>query len=149
ETAAIVERGRALPGAEAVLRRVGEDPAVLQTLLTGNLAANAAVKLSAFGLQEWLDLDVGAYGSDHADRKRLVPIARERAATLRGRRFADDQIWVVGDTPNDLACARAGGVRCLLVASGRPSYGELAALQPDALLADLTDTETVVGLLCS
>ena len=71
------------------------------------------------------------------------------AADQRGRRFGQDEVWVVGDTPNDLACARAGGVRCLLVASGRPGYDELAALGPHALLPDLTDTDAVVRLLRS
>ena len=45
---------------------------------------------------------------------------------------------MVGDAPNDLACARAGGVRCLLVATGRPTYDELEALHPDALRHDLS-----------
>ncbi|HEY5246779.1 MAG TPA: haloacid dehalogenase-like hydrolase [Acidimicrobiales bacterium] len=145
----IAERGQVLPGVEAVLGRLGNDPTVLQTVLTGNLAANAVVKLAAFGLQDRLDLEIGAYGSDDADRNRLVPVALDRAADQRGRRFGQDEVWVVGDTPNDLACARAGGVRCLLVASGRPSYDELAALGPDALLPDLTDTDAVVRLLHS
>ncbi|HEX4082869.1 MAG TPA: haloacid dehalogenase-like hydrolase [Acidimicrobiales bacterium] len=145
----IAERGRVLPGVEAVLERLGNDPTVLQTVLTGNVAANAMVKLAAFGLQDRLDLEIGAYGSDHADRNRLVPVALDRAADQRGRRFGQDEVWVVGDAPNDLACARAGGVRCLLVASGRASYDELAALSPDALLPDLTDTDAVVWLLRS
>jgi phosphoglycolate phosphatase len=145
----IAERGRVLPGVEAVLGQLGDDPTVLQTVLTGNLAANAVVKLAAFGLQDRLDLEIGAYGSDDADRNRLVPVALDRAAAQRGQRFEQEEVWVVGDTPNDLACARAGGVRCLLVASGRPSYDELAALGPDALLADLTDTDAVVRLLRS
>lgn len=147
--AVIAERGRDLPGAAAALAALGDDPAVVQTVLTGNVAPNAVVKLGAFGLQRWLDLEIGAYGSDHADRSRLVPIALRRAAERRGAQFELSQVWVVGDTPNDLACARAGGVRCLLVASGRPGYDELAALGPDALLHDLTDTAAVVDLLYS
>ncbi|HVX20258.1 MAG TPA: HAD family hydrolase [Acidimicrobiales bacterium] len=143
----IAERGQVLPGVQAVLSRLADEPAVVQTVLTGNVAPNAAVKLGAFGLQRWLDLDVGAYGSDHADRNELVPIALRRVADRRGRRFRPDQVWVVGDAPNDLACARAAGVRCLLVATGRPTHDELAALEPDALLADLSDTDEVVRLL--
>jgi phosphoglycolate phosphatase-like HAD superfamily hydrolase len=145
--AEIRRRGRALPGVTEVLARLAEGGRVLQTLLTGNLAPNALVKVGAFGLQGWLDLEVGAYGSDDADRNRLVPIARQRAATMRGARFAPDCVWVVGDSPNDLACARAGGVRCLLVATGRATYDELDALSPDAIAHDLRDTDAVVGLL--
>jgi len=145
--AEIRRRGRALPGVTEVLARLAEGGRVLQTLLTGNLAPNALVKVGAFGLERWLDLEVGAYGSDDADRNRLVPIALERAATMRGARFAPDRVWVVGDSPNDLACARAGGVRCLLVATGRFPYDELDALSPDASAHDLRDTDAVVGLL--
>ncbi len=145
----IAERGRVLPGVEAALGRLADDPTVLQTVLTGNVAANAVVKLAAFGLEDRLDLEIGAYGSDHADRNLLVPVAVGRAADQRGRRFGNEEVWVIGDTPNDLACARAGGVRCLLVASGRPSYDELAVLGPDALLPDLADTDAVVRLLQS
>jgi len=141
--------GRALPGAEALLRELAGDDDVLQTVLTGNLAPNAALKLGAFGLQHWIDLEVGAFGSDDGDRNRLVPIALERAATIRGRRFAPSQVWVVGDSAADLDCARAGGVRCLLVATGRATYDELGALEPDAVRHDLTDTAAVAALLRS
>ena len=146
---AIAERGRSLPGVARVLEPLAADPGILQTVLTGNLVANARVKLTAFGLEQWLDLEVGAYGSDHADRTRLVPIALERAATMRGATFGPDQVWVVGDSPGDLACARAAGVRCLLVATGRPGLAELAALEPDELLDDLADTGRVLALLRS
>ena len=143
----IAETGEALPGVPEVLARLAADDNVHQSVLTGNTAANAAVKLAAFGLDRWLDLEIGAYGSDHADRLELVPIALERAARRRGLRVDPGDTWVVGDTPNDLACARAGGVRCLLVATGRSSFDELAALRPDAVLPDLSDTDAAVRIL--
>jgi phosphoglycolate phosphatase-like HAD superfamily hydrolase len=97
--------------------------------------------VAAFGLERWLDLDVGAYGSDHQDRTRLVPVAVERARRLRGLVLEPSDAWVVGDTPADLACARAGGARCLLVGTGRIAVEELEAAHPDALLRDLRDTD--------
>ena len=143
------EQGRVLPGVEAVLRGLDGDPAVVQSVLTGNTAANAAVKLEAFGLDRWLDVEVGAFGSDHADREELVPIALQRVEDLRGRSLRPDDVWVVGDTPRDLACARAGGARCLLVATGNFTVDQLEQEGPDEVLADLTDTETVLRLLRS
>lgn len=143
------EQGRVLPGVEAVLTGLDGDPAVVQSVLTGNTAANAAVKLEAFGLDRWLDLEVGAFGSDHADREELVPIALQRVRDLRGRSLRPDDVWVVGDTPRDLACARAGGARCLLVATGNFTVDQLEQEAPDEVLADLTDTETVLRLLRS
>jgi phosphoglycolate phosphatase len=143
----IRDDGQTTPGAAAVLERVSGDPAVVSTVLTGNIAPNAVVKLSTFGLDKWLDLEVGAYGSDDADRLVLVPIAMRRAAEARGARVAPEQVWVIGDTARDLACARAAGARCLLVGTGRASTDELASLGADAVMDDLSDTETVVKLL--
>jgi phosphoglycolate phosphatase-like HAD superfamily hydrolase len=143
----LADEGRAHHGVPEVLARLAEAEGLHQSVLTGNTAANAAVKLSAFGLDEWLDLEIGAYGSDHADRRELVPIALDRARRLRGLEISPSETWVVGDTANDLACARAGGARCLLVATGRAPFEELQALEPDAALADLSDTDAVVALL--
>lgn len=143
----LISQGSVCPGVPEVLRRLGAIETVTQSLLTGNIKANARVKVGVFGLDELLDFEVGAFGSDHADRSRLVPIALERAAARRGRSYEPEAVWVIGDTPNDLACARAGGVRCLLVATGRYGYGELADLGADAVLPDLSETDRVLEVL--
>lgn len=145
----IREEGRVLPGVMSVLERLAGDPDVVQSVLTGNLAGNAVVKLRALGLDEWLDLDIGAYGSDHHDREELVPIAVSKAAASHGRTFSADEVWVVGDTPRDLACAKAGGARCLLVATGQFGRDALEGLGADVVLDDLVDTEQVLAVLAS
>ncbi len=147
EAAVLATNGQALPGVPELLGRLASEDTVHQTLLTGNTAANAMVKVTAFDLQRWLDLETGAYGSDHADRRELVPIAVERVRRLRGLDVDPSGTWVVGDTANDLACARAGGARCLLVATGRTGLDELERLEPDAVLPDLSDTDTVARIL--
>lgn len=143
------EQGHVLPGVAEVLADLHRDADVVQSVLTGNLAANAGVKLRAFGLDRWIDIEVGAFGSDHHDREELVPVALERVARLRGRTLRPGDVWVVGDTPRDLACARAAGSRCLLVATGQFGVDELGALEPDEVLPDLTDTTAVARLLRS
>ena len=141
------QTGFVLPGVVALLERLRDTDGVRQTLLTGNLTANAAVKVAAFGLTDFFDAPVGAYGTDHADRLELVPIALERVARFRDEVYGPDEVWVIGDTANDLACARAGGVRCLLVGDAK---GEDAVLQgADAAVADFTDLEAVFGILMS
>ena len=137
--------GRVLPGVRELLERLVATPGVRQTLLTGNLTANAAVKVAAFDLTHLFDAEIGAYGSDHADRLELVPIALERVQRFRGESYEPDQVWVVGDTENDLACARAGGVRCLLVGTGKQEG--LDALGPDAFLPDLGDVDRAYAVL--
>lgn len=143
----IAEQGVACPGVADVLAVLSRHAGVTQGVLTGNLRPNAVVKLAAFHLDRFVDFDIGAYGSDHLDRNQLVPLARQRAEARLGHPVAAGDTWVIGDTPLDLACARAGGVRCLLVATGTYGLEELAALEPDAVLPDLTDTTGVVELL--
>lgn len=140
-------QGHVLPGVEAVVSRLAGETGVLQSVLTGNTAANAALKLRAFGLDRWLDLDVGAFGSDDHDRDRLVMVALERARRLRRVEVTAEAVWVVGDTPRDLACARAAGARCLLVATGRIPLEVLREAGPDHVVADLSATDEVCELL--
>jgi phosphoglycolate phosphatase-like HAD superfamily hydrolase len=141
--------GKPCPGATELLTALAQDDRLHLSVLTGNIAPNAVVKLSAFGLQEWLDLETGAYGSDSEDRKALVPIALDRLSTLRGAHLSPDQTWVIGDTPRDFECAVAGGAHCLLVATGSYTVEELEQLGADAVLADMSDTDAVVKVLSS
>jgi phosphoglycolate phosphatase len=135
--------GRALPGAEAALEALSGRPETVQSLLTGNLASNAALKLGAFGLERWLDLEVGGYGSDpHERRSDLVAVARERAAAKYSP--AVDTV-LVGDTPLDVDAAHEAGARAVAVASGPYGVDELEAAGADDVLADLGDTERVLA----
>jgi phosphoglycolate phosphatase len=141
----IRSRGRILPGVPELLEGL-QRPGTVQTVLTGNTAGNAAVKLGAFALERWLDLEVGAYGSDDPDRNALVEVALARVERRYGpvdRR----RVWVIGDTPLDAGCARAGGVRCLLVASGFAPRAALDTAGADHVVDDLTDTEAILSLL--
>jgi phosphoglycolate phosphatase-like HAD superfamily hydrolase len=139
--------GIVLPGVRPLIDAL-EAAGATQTLVTGNIAPNARLKLEAVGLLPGaLRPELGAYGSDDGDRDNLVPIALARCRTA-GVPAGDQECWVVGDTPRDLACAQAAGVRCLLVAG---TYGmeELAGLGADAVVPDLTDTAGVCALLTS
>jgi phosphoglycolate phosphatase-like HAD superfamily hydrolase len=135
---------RVLPGVRAALEALGER-GITQSLLTGNLEPIARLKLGCAGLTDYLDFELGAFGSDHRDRTCLVPITRQR---LRERLGAEDaDIVVVGDTPRDIACARAGHARAVAVATGGFPREALEAHAPDAVLDDLHDTEAVIAAL--
>lgn len=140
-------RGGTHPGVVEVLERLHRTDGVRQTLLTGNIVANSAIKLAAFDLTHLFDHEVGAYGTDHEDRLELVPIALERVERLRGERYDPEDVWVIGDTAGDLACARAGGARCLLVGTGRPGWDGVRDLGADVALPDLSDVDEVVEVL--
>ncbi len=143
----LTREGHELVGARTALEALAARDDVVQTLLTGNVAANARTKLAAFGLDPLLDLTIGAYGSDHHDRRELVPIARARAERRYSRPFPASSTWVIGDTPRDLECAQAGGARCVLVATGRSPYEELRDLPADMVLRDLSDPSPLLDML--
>lgn len=143
----IGREGKVHPGVVRLLDALAAADGVRQTLLTGNVAANAAVKVGAFHLEGYFDLAIGAYGDDSADRELLVPIALRRVRELRGETYESEHVWVIGDTPRDLACARAAGVRCLLAGTGREGYSAVRDAGADAALEDLADTARVLGIL--
>lgn len=142
------EEGEILPGVLQTLVRL-DDLAVLNTVVTGNLAVNAVLKLDVFRLTKYFDMEIGAYGSDAPDRDRLPRIAIDRAERMRNVLVDDDRVWLIGDTPRDHQAARASSLRCLLVASGRHSYDELAGLGADVVVESLSDVDTIVDLLTS
>ena len=90
-------------------------------MLTGNLEPIARLKLERAGLGRFFEHGQGGFGSDHEDRTELPAIARARAGG-----YPRAQTVVIGDTPRDIACARADGVRCVAVATGPYSAAELA-----------------------
>ena len=141
------EHGRVMPGVVELLTRLHVAPDVVSSVLTGNIEPNGRLKVAAFGLDRWLDLDVGAYGSDDHDRNNLGPVALAKLASRRATSLRPVDVWVVGDTPRDLACARACGARCLLVGTGRFPTDELRALGPDAAVDDLSDVDAMYDLL--
>jgi phosphoglycolate phosphatase-like HAD superfamily hydrolase len=137
--------GYAYPGVPEVLEALHRRDDVINSLLTGNIQANAVVKVSAFGLERWLDFEVGAYGSDpHEERSDLVAVARERAAAKYGEATA---VVLVGDTPLDVLAAQQAGARAVAVATGFADPEALRASGPDAFLDDLTDTAAAVAAI--
>jgi phosphoglycolate phosphatase len=142
---ALAERGWLLPGVRELIVALAEADAV-QTIVSGNIRANAEVKLSGFGLLAWLDLDIGGYGSDSSDRAELVTLAKGRAATKYATGPGLDAV-VIGDTPRDVEAARDGGARVLAVASGIHPVATLQAAGATTVMADLSDTETALNFV--
>jgi phosphoglycolate phosphatase-like HAD superfamily hydrolase len=126
------------PDAPAALGRMRRAGGAL-ALLTGNLEPIARAKMAGAGLGGWFADGEGAFGSDDERRDALVPIALARASAA-GEPPAG--VVVVGDTPRDIACARAGGARCVAVATGPHTARELAAA--DAVAGDLTAAAAAV-----
>jgi phosphoglycolate phosphatase-like HAD superfamily hydrolase len=126
---------RLLPGVEEVLERHAARPDLALALLTGNWEPGARTKLSRFGLNRFFPF--GAFGCDGTDRDELPPVALERAEAELGRRFRPEETLIIGDSLHDVACARAHGIPCLAVATGRTSAEALTAAGADWVVADL------------
>lgn len=125
------------PGALEAVHEVRRREGLIPGIVTGNVSSTAPIKLRAAGFDpSWFS--VGAYGSEAADRNDLPPLALRRAEKLTGRRIAPEQVVVIGDTPADIACARALGAVAVAVATGYTPREELTAAQPDYFLDDLT-----------
>ncbi len=123
------------PGVEQALKAT--DRLGTNALLTGNWREGARQKLSQFGL--WETFALGAFGDDSGIRNDLVPVAETRA---RDMGIQVSRTIVIGDTPSDVACARAGGAIAVAVLTGWSSRSALEAAGPDLLLEDL---ETGLG----
>ena len=136
--------GRVLPGAAEALAALRQIPDVIQTVLTGNYKAVATTKLAVFGLDDALDLDVGAYADDATDRPALVPIAQQRATARCGHTFTRSNTVVIGDTTHDVAAAHIGGAAIIAIASGNDSANKLRDAGAESVLPDLADTSAVV-----
>ncbi|HEX2084864.1 MAG TPA: haloacid dehalogenase-like hydrolase [Solirubrobacteraceae bacterium] len=106
------------PGVVDVLAALAERPGVRLSLVTGNLEPIARLKLARAGIGRFFERGQGGFGSDHEDRTELPAVARARAGRA-GAPYPRERTVVIGDTPLDVACARADGVRCLAVTTGR------------------------------
>jgi phosphoglycolate phosphatase len=139
-------RVRALQGVEPLLDAIAASNYLVPGLLTGNLEQGAYLKLAAAGLEPGA-FRVGAFGSDHEDRFQLPPIALQRARRSLGRDVGSEELVIIGDTPNDIACGRPLGVRVIAVATGQYPFDELARHRPWALFSDLSDTDAVLAAI--
>ena len=140
----------AIPGAREALEAVHNHPRYRSGLLTGNIEPAAHLKVESAGLAEFFTLP-GAFGDESFDRRDLPAKAAQRINEHLAVRLEPEQFIVIGDTPNDVACARHFGARVVSVATGRMhSADDLRACNPDALLSDLLDVErfmqTLAGL---
>lgn len=131
-------RGRVFPGMREILERCYDDPSVTLGLLTGNIQRGAQIKLAHYQLYHYFSF--GAFGDDHEDRNELARIAHERGNQRRGQRFAPEQVFVIGDTPRDIACARAIGARSVAVATGTYTVDALRECAPDHLFESFAET---------
>jgi phosphoglycolate phosphatase-like HAD superfamily hydrolase len=133
-----------LPGILELLAALDDRPGVTIGLLTGNIEGGARLKLAAAGLGSIFD--VGGFGSDSEDR---AEVARAALSRSRDSGAEGSATVVLGDTPEDVACARAVGAFAVAVATGRHEVEELLESGADAVFEGFSDTEAVLSCILS
>jgi phosphoglycolate phosphatase-like HAD superfamily hydrolase len=129
-------QGRVLPGIQRAIRELQSlSPAPLIGLLTGNIRLGAELKLRRYEL--WEHFQTGAFGDDHEDRNQLALIARERGCRMLKEELRGEQILVIGDTPLDIACARAIEGKALAVSTGTYTLKQLHEHNPTWVVENL------------
>ncbi len=132
------------PGVLDTLNWLHEQVGCTIGLLTGNIESGARIKLGAFGILDFFK--VGAFGSDHSDRKELLPIAIRKLAKSDGMELSYQDCVVIGDTPRDVDCSKPYGAKCVAVATGPYDYDVLSSTDADIVVNTL---EGVQEYLCS
>jgi len=142
-----VEFFELLPGAREALESVADHPRYHSALLTGNIKPAAYLKMELVGLSQFFDLP-GAFGDESHDRRDLPASAAKRIGKHLQLALAPEQFIIIGDTPNDIECARHFGARSVVVVTGRLySTEDLLACSPDAYIPNLIDTELFIKTL--
>ncbi len=132
--------GVVLPGVPELLSRLQARERVATGILTGNCRGAARLKLRHVGLEHYFD-EIGGYGCASADRNVVAERAIDAARQRMGASFVPDRVWVVGDTMNDIRCARHVGARVVAVATGGDTRDALARAQPDLLVESLLELD--------
>jgi phosphoglycolate phosphatase-like HAD superfamily hydrolase len=131
------------PGIRELLERLAPREDAILSLVTGNYEPIARLKLAAAGIGGFFARGQGGFGSDHEARAELPAIARRRAGD--GQPWPRERTLLIGDTPRDIACARADGVRVLAVATG--PYDAAALTAADAVARDARELGTLLDEL--
>jgi phosphoglycolate phosphatase len=136
-----------LHGAREALTATSRHARYRNALLTGNIRPAARLKIRLVNLSQFFELP-GAFGGDSHDRRDLPALAARRINRHLKLELRPRQFIVIGDTPNDIACARHFGARAVAIATGRTyNLDQLLPHQPDAILPDLSDTELLIRTL--
>lgn len=139
--------GAPCPGVPTLLDALAHLPDATLGLLTGNFPETGAAKLIACGLDPER-FAVRVWASDATQnppaRDHLPPVAMSRYEALRGPPIPSTSVVIIGDTPHDIACARAHGCRSLGVATGRFSRTDLEDAGADIALDTLAQTDFIV-----
>ena len=139
---------RTLQGINETLAILRKRTDVVLGLLTGNYTRAVPIKLRAVGIDmEWFS--VTAFGDEAASRAGLVALAMDKYQSIYGQRVKNQWVVVIGDTPRDVACAKAHGCVSFAVATGSYRIDDLRKAGADVVVKDLSDSNPLIDLIDS
>jgi phosphoglycolate phosphatase len=137
-------RGKVLPGVAALLELLAPREDVAVGLLTGNVRAGAKLKLGHYDIFHYFAF--GGFGDHYFERNEVAKEAFVETCRHLNCEVDAERIWVIGDTPLDVRCARSIGARAVAVATGWYTADQLADSAPDLLLTDLSDPSPLLAV---
>ncbi len=140
-----VEKFRVMPGIENLLQTLVKDPSLALGIATGNFKKAAELKLKRGGLNKFFAF--GGFACDAADRRELTRMGYERGKAFCGEDVPPERVFVIGDTIHDIRAGKSFGAKTIAVCTGSTTHETLAALKPDYLFSDLSDTPAFLSLI--
>jgi phosphoglycolate phosphatase-like HAD superfamily hydrolase len=138
-------QGFVLPGVRELIAKLQQQPDVAMGLLTGNVREGAKRKLLQYGLDQHFVF--GGFGDEHHERDDVARAALAAARQHCGAHICGDHIWVIGDTPLDIRCARAIGAKVVAVATGSFTAEQLRAFEADLVVENLAEQVELFEML--
>lgn len=136
--------GRVLPGAREAVTAFARTAGVVQSVVTGSIRDNALLKLAEFGLDVYLDVEIGGYDSAVYTKAALIEMVRTRAVDKYGGPFPQAATVLLADSPRDVQAARISGAAVVAVATGSATEAELRSAGADVVLPTLAETQNVL-----
>ncbi|MDX6766223.1 MAG: haloacid dehalogenase-like hydrolase [Candidatus Methylacidiphilales bacterium] len=128
-----------------ILEEAHRRPDLVNALLTGNMRRGAELKLAHYNV--WHYFEFGAFADDSHDRNQLGPVALQRALEEQKLDITPGRVFVIGDTPHDVACGKVIGAKTIAVATGGFTADELRDCGPSAVFEDFSHPEAFFHLI--
>ncbi|MCK5282813.1 MAG: HAD family hydrolase [Nanoarchaeota archaeon] len=139
-----LEHAYLLEGAIEILKKLKTEKDVIIGLVTGNIEEIAYTKLKHLNIDEYFVL--GGFGHKSTIRSELIRMAIYEAEKKIGK-IEESDVFIIGDTINDIKAARDAGVKVIAVATGMFGFEELNEKNPDYLFTDLKNTDKVIDVI--
>lgn len=136
---------RLMPGAAQTLEILRRQKKFFLAIQTGNFKRVSMMKLKRGEIRHYFK--TGGYGCDAAAREKIIAKALSRSFKLLGRPIPRENIFVIGDAPQDILAGKALRLKTIGVLTGRARSKDLLPCRPDHIFENLTNTDKLLKIL--